>query len=232
MNIIITGASEGIGYATAIRFAAEPGNRVFALARRSEKLKELEAIQSASPIIPVVTDIATYDFSDLLEKLSDNSITDIDIIINNAGLLINKPFNDLTAAEWEAVYRVNVIGPAQLIRVVAPFLGRGSRSHIVNIGSIGGVRGSVKFSGLAAYSSSKGALGILTECLAEEYKDRNVSVNCLALGSVQTEMLTKAFPGYAASMTSAEVSGFIYDFCTKGWRHFNGKILEVSTTNP
>jgi NAD(P)-dependent dehydrogenase (short-subunit alcohol dehydrogenase family) len=232
MNIIITGASAGIGYETALRFAENAGNVVFAVARRVEKLEELTNHRTGSRIIPVVTDIATYDFRLLLKLLNDNNVTTIDVLIHNAGMLINKPFEEIAALEWEELYRVNIIGVAQLTRALMPLLGGKNPSHIVNIGSIGGVRGSLKFSGLSAYSSSKGALGILTECLAEEFSNRNISVNCLALGSVQTEMLTKAFPGYTGSMSAVEVSRFIYDFSLTGWRHFNGKILEVSITNP
>ena len=232
MNIIITGASEGVGFATALKFAEVKGNRIYVIARRTSKLSELAAMHTASPVIPVVMDIGTYEFSKLTQILGEHGIHQVDILINNAGLLINKPFQDLLPAEWEEIYRVNVIGPSQLIRVMLPYLGATGRSHIINIGSIGGVRGTQKYPGLSAYSSSKGALGILTECLSEEFRDQQVSVNCLALGSVQTEMLTKAFPGYAASMTPGVLSGFIYDFAINGWKFFNGKILEVSTTNP
>ncbi len=232
MNIVISGATSGIGYQTALRFAEDEGNTVFALGRRSELLQELVESKTRGYIIPVVTDISSYDFRVLEVALKKAGTTAIDIVIHNAGLLINKPFELLTGTDWEEMYRVNVIGAAQLTRFLLPFLGKEKTSHLVTIGSIGGVRGSLKFPGLSAYSSSKGALGILTECLAEEFKGRGITVNCLALGSVQTEMLTKAFPGYTGSMEPLEVSRLIYDFSTTGWKHFNGKILEVSTTNP
>ncbi len=232
MNIVISGASSGIGYQTALRFAEKGTNTVFALGRRPELLQELAEMKSPGTIIPVIIDITTYDYTPLETALTKAGITAIDVVIHNAGLLIHKPFELLTGAEWEEVYRVNVFGAAQLTRFLMPFLGKESPAHLVTIGSIGGVRGSLKFPGLSAYSSSKGALGILTECLAEEFKGKSIAVNCLALGSVQTEMLTKAFPGYAGSMQPQEVSRFIYEFSITGWRHFNGKILEVSTTNP
>ncbi len=232
MNIIITGASEGIGHAVAKQFASESGNRVFVLARRTSRLKELESMDSASPIIPVTADIASYDFSILKKTLEDFDVHLIDILINNAGFLVNKPFDELMPEDWETIYKVNVFGPALLIRSLLPFLGNQGRSHIINTGSIGGVRGSVKFPGLSAYSSSKGAISILTECLAEEFRDRNIIVNCLALGAVQTEMLARAFPGYVAKTTVVEMSGYICDFAVRGMKLFNGKIIEVSSTNP
>jgi 3-oxoacyl-[acyl-carrier protein] reductase len=105
-------------------------------------------------------------------------------------------------------------------------------SHVVNISSMGGINGSVKFSGLSAYSAAKGGLGILTECLAEEYRDSGISFNCLALGSVQTEMLEEAFPGYRAPLTAHEMARFIVDFAINGHKFFNGKILPVSISTP
>lgn len=232
MNILITGASSGIGYETALRFAENAESTVFVIARRSEQLSKLASESTAGKIVPVIMDLGTYDYQVLGAALDKYKIKHLDCIIHNAGYLINKPFEDLTGDDWETVYRANVIGPAQLTRFLLQYTDGKTLTHIVTIGSIGGVRGSMKFSGLSAYSSSKGALAILTECLAEELSKRNVRVNCLALGSVQTEMLTKAFPGYVASMLPGPVSRLIYEFATTGWKYFNGKILEVSTTNP
>jgi NAD(P)-dependent dehydrogenase (short-subunit alcohol dehydrogenase family) len=97
---------------------------------------------------------------------------------------------------------------------------------------MGGVQGSSKFPGLSAYSSSKSALSGLTECLAEELKTKNIAVNCLALGAVQTEMLAKAFPGYKAPVTPSQMAEFICDFALKGQHFFNGKIIPVSSSTP
>ena len=105
-------------------------------------------------------------------------------------------------------------------------------SHIVNISSIGGVQGSSKFSGLSLYSASKGAISILTECLAEELKESKISVNALALGAVQTEMLAEAFPGYKAPLSATEMAKYIYDFALTGNKYYNGKILPVSISTP
>ena len=232
MNILITGASEGIGHAAARRFASEPGNKIIVVARRSDKLRELASMSTASPIIPVTMDLSAYDYSSLIQVLEAEGIRQIDILINNAGLLINKPFSELLPVDWEAVYRVNVIGPAQLMRSLLGYMGIEGRTHIINISSMGGIRGSSKYAGLSAYSSSKGAMAILTECLAEEFREKNIVVNCLALGAVQTEMLVRAFPGYVTKTTSEEIAAFIFEFGLHGSMLFNGKIVEVSSTNP
>ena len=164
--------------------------------------------------------------SDFLEK----EFSSIDILINNAGLLINKPFTDLTTTDFIASYQVNVFGPAALIRTVLPFMKK--TGHVVNISSMGGIQGSVKFPGLSAYSSSKGAILTLTELLAEEYKETGPAFNALALGSVQTEMLEEAFPGLKAAVSAEEMAAYIMEFAINGNKYFNGKILQVSNSTP
>ena len=117
-----------------------------------------------------------------------------------------------------------------MIQHLLPFISKGA--HIVNIGSMGGYHGSAKFAGLAAYSASKAALHTLTECLATELSPKHIKVNCLALGSAQTEMLEKAFPGYQSPVTAAEMGKFLADFALTGHRFFNGKVLPVSGATP
>lgn len=97
---------------------------------------------------------------------------------------------------------------------------------------MGAFQGSAKFAGLSAYSASKAALHTLTECLALELADRQIKVNCLALGSAQTEMLEQAFPGYQSPVMAFEMGKYIADFALTGHRFFNGKILPVAVTTP
>ena len=135
-----------------------------------------------------------------------------------------------TISDFEEVYRTNVFGVAELTRVLIPYMAK--NSHVIAISSMGGVQGSMKFPGLAAYSSSKAAVITLTELLAEEYKDSGIAFNVLALGAVQTEMLEEAFPGYKATLTPAEMADYIVDFSLKGQRFYNGKLLQVSNSTP
>lgn len=104
--------------------------------------------------------------------------------------------------------------------------------HIVNISSMGGFQGSVKFSGLSAYSTSKAALVSFTELFAEEFKESKIKMNCLCLGAVQTEMLTQAFPGYEAPIKADEMAEYICDFAQHAQRFMNGKIIPVSLSTP
>jgi len=224
-NVIITGTSRGIGFELAQLFAKN-NYQVLALSRNSEPLEAL----NQKNITTISVDLShENDFKKVITFVSSNWKT-VDILINNAGKLINKPFKDLTTSDFLEVYKVNVFGVAELTRQLLPYFSKGS--HVVNISSIGGIQGSLKFPGLAAYSSSKGALLTLTELLAEEYKEQQIAFNALALGAVQTEMLEEAFPGYKASVSANEMADYIYNFALNGNKFYNGKILQVSSTTP
>jgi NAD(P)-dependent dehydrogenase (short-subunit alcohol dehydrogenase family) len=224
-NVIITGTSRGIGFELAQLFAKK-GYQILALSRNCEPIKKL----NIKNITTLAIDISIEsDLKKVTNFISDNWKT-VDILINNAGKLINKPFKELSTSDFLETYKVNVFSVAELTRNLIPYFKEGS--HVVNISSIGGVQGSLKFPGLAAYSSSKGALITLTELLAEEYKHKQISFNVLALGAVQTEMLQEAFPGYKAPVSAKEMAEFIYNFSINGHKFQNGKIVEVSSSTP
>ncbi|WBX74258.1 SDR family oxidoreductase [Tenacibaculum pacificus] len=224
-NIIITGTSRGIGFELAQKFANE-GNNVLALSRNT---KPLEAVNNKN-ITTLSVDLSNNDD---LKKATDfikKEWNKVDILINNAGKLINKPFEELTTSDFEEVYKVNVFAVAELTKNMIPFMQKGS--HVVTVSSMGGIQGSLKFPGLAAYSSAKGAVITLSELLAEEYKEQQIAFNVLALGAVQTEMLEEAFPGYVAPLSAKEMADYIFDFSLTGNKFYNGKVLQVSSSNP
>ena len=233
MNIIITGASSGIGFETAIEFSLHSENKIVAIARSADKLRKLlEIAKGINPdctILPVEFDLVNDDYNVLIPFLKERLGT-IDILINNAGALINKPFLDTTEENLGEMLESNVVSHFKMIKHTLPLMQAGS--HIVNIGSMGGFQGSVKFPGLAAYSASKAALHTLTECLAFELAETGIKVNCLALGSAQTEMLETAFPGYQSPVLAFEMGKYIADFAKTGHKYFNGKILPVAVTTP
>jgi NAD(P)-dependent dehydrogenase (short-subunit alcohol dehydrogenase family) len=233
MNIIITGASSGIGFETALEFTLNTQNKVVCIARTADKLRKLlEIARGINPdctLLPVEFDIVNDDYAVLVPFLKERLGT-VDILINNAGTLVNKPFLETSAADMWQMLESNVMGHFHMIQQVIPLMVKDS--HIVNIGSMGGFQGSVKFPGLAAYSSSKAALHTLTECLAQELIETGIKVNCLALGSAQTEMLETAFPGYQSPVLAFEMGKYIADFARTGHRFFNGKTLPVAVTTP
>lgn len=227
-HIIVTGASSGIGYET-VKFLAKSGCIVTAISRNEEKLTELKN-QNSDSIFQLPLDITSKKSSEvILNHLSENSLS-IDGLIHNAGLLINKPFEDLTDSDWQAQMEVNILAPVRLTRDLLPLFKK--NSHILNISSMGGFQGSAKFPGLSAYSASKGALAILTECLAVELADREIKSNCLCLGAVQTEMLNNAFPGIKAPVEPEQMGRFVGKFILSSNEFFNGKVLPVALNNP
>lgn len=233
MNIVLTGASSGIGFEAALEFALHNDNKIVCIARSADKLRKLlEIARSINPectLLPVEFDIVKDDYAILLPFLKER-LGEIDILINNAGVLVNKPFLETSVSDFAEMLQGNVLGHFNMIKNLLPLLKKGS--HIVNIGSMGGYQGSVKFPGLSAYSSSKAALHTLTECLAFELADTGIKINCLALGSAQTEMLEKAFPGYESPVMAFEMGKYVADFARTGHKFFNGKVLPVAVTTP
>lgn len=224
MNIIVTGTSRGIGLQLALQ-CAEAGHQVLALSRKIPQ----ELMQHPN-ITCFSLDLMVEDDLQQVRNFLTHSWKQVDRLVHNAGSLVNKPFEQLRMEDFDRVYKVNVFGIAMLTQVCLPFMPEGS--HVVSVSSMGGVQGSMKFPGLAAYSSSKGAVITLSELLAEEYKERGIAFNVLALGAVQTEMLEEAFPGYQAPVSAAEMADYIYNFTLKGNTFHNGKIIQVSSSTP
>ena len=224
-TVIITGTSRGIGFEL-VHLFAHAGYAVLALSRNAKPVSNL----TLENITALSFDLNTSEDYERVTAFVEKEWSHVDILINNAGTLLNKPFSDTTFEDFQQVYNTNVFGVAELTRHMIPFMSKSG--HVVTISSMGGVQGSVKFPGLAAYSSSKGAVISLTELLAEEYKETGPSFNVLALGAVQTEMLEEAFPGYEAPNTAAQMGAYIFEFSKTGQQFYNGKLLQISSSTP
>ena len=234
MNIIITGASKGIGAELVKILCKHKGNQIVALARSVDGLRRLSAeCQKINPSCKIMTiefDLVQYDFYPFILQKIETFFHRCDVLINNAGKLINRSFEKIELQDFDDIYNVNIKGLFFFTQLLLPMINKGG--HIVNISSIGGMTGTKKFPGLSAYSSSKGAVSILTEALAEELKEVEISVNCLALGGVHTDMFEKAFPGVKALQSTPQMAQFIADFAVTGNRFFNGKVIPVSLSVP
>ena len=234
MNIIITGASSGVGFEAVLELILSGKHKVIALARSQSKLEKLlEIAKGLNPdceVFAIAFDIVHDDYAGLQQFIAANFDNRVDVLINNAGVLVNKPFMELLETDFVEMLQSNYIGHVRIIQSLLKFMGEGA--HIVNIGSMGGYQGSAKFPGLLAYSASKAALHTLTECLAQELAEQGIKVNCLALGSAQTEMLEQAFPGYESPVMAFEMGKYIADFAVTGHRFFNGKVLPVALGTP
>jgi NAD(P)-dependent dehydrogenase (short-subunit alcohol dehydrogenase family) len=231
MNIVINGGSKGIGKEVALLMAKNKSNQILVTGRDENRLRELETISPFKNISYLNLDISNLNeqINDVKDKIHDR-FSKVDILLNNAGLLIVRDFMDISDIEVRIMMETNFFGPAAFVKLLVPMMPSGS--HIVNISSMGGYQGSSKYRGLSVYSASKAALTCLTECLAVELLEQGINVNCLALGSVQTEMFESAFPGFKAPLGPKEMAEFISYFAVNGNRFFNGKILPVAINNP
>lgn len=232
MVILITGTSRGIGFELVKKCSQNKNDLVIAVSRNTKPLQALISEKNLVNVLPLQLDITKEAHRKKIAQTLKKLELKLDVLVNNAGQILNKPFEKIQALELQTVYQANVFAPFALIQILLPYLQTKNKAHIVNISSMGGFQGSAKFSGLSAYSSSKAALACLTECLAEELKGKNVAVNCLALGAVQTEMLSRAFPGYKAPLQAKHMADYIYEFAKTGHNVYNGKILPVSSSTP
>jgi 3-oxoacyl-[acyl-carrier protein] reductase len=233
MHIVITGASQGIGKALAKAFSVRDRINLYLISRSKEKLNQVSSeckeLNPKADISIIPFDLDRIIMEDLPPEFD---FPRVDILINNAGLLIKKDFLKTEPVEMMDMITTNFLVPACLIRKLANRMGGTKPSHVINLGSMGGFQGSKKFPGLSIYSASKAAIASLTECLASELSDKNIYFNCLAIGAVQTEMLALAFPGYHAPLTSDQMAEFIVDFSVNGYKYMNGKVLPVSLSTP
>lgn len=231
MNIIVNGGTRGIGKEIVLLLAQEKSNKVLVMGRNEKILKQLPSGAIHKNISALKIDLFKFDSQQKsFLKAVSAAMKDVDILINTAGSLVVQDFMKFSNEKAREMMEINFFGPASVIRALKPLMKKGA--HIVNISSMGGYQGSSKYKGLSYYSASKAAISCLSECLAGEFGGSGISVNCLALGAVQTQMFEEAFPGKDAPVSAKEMAEFIVDFAQNGNRFFNGKILPVAISNP
>jgi len=232
MNILITGCSSGIGYQTVLALAQMGTHHITAIARNTLGLaqlkQEFQALGTKSSIDTITFDLSQAHYDDLISKLNYSNDKPLDILINNAGYLVNASFMETSIEQWHKVFEVNLFAGIKLIKALYPKFNRSKGAHIVNVGSMGGVQGSAKYEGLAAYSASKGAVNILTESLSVEFAKENIHVNAINPGAVQTKMLEEAFPTFKASISSEQMGRYIANFALYNKGIMNGRLIQAS----
>ena len=235
MNIIVTGASRGIGFHTVLELARLENHHILAIARNKEGLYKLKTEFKSNKNARLSTisfDLSKKNYHSLMDQISHvfelEKGNKIDILLNNAGYLANKSFLELTDEDWQKTFEINLFAIARLTKGLFPYFNKKEGSHIVNIGSMGGVQGTEKFPGLSAYSASKGAVNILTEAMAKEFENENISVNAINPGAVQTEMLEQAFPDFKAKTQAKDMAAYLAHFITTAHQFMNGRLTQVS----
>lgn len=226
--VLVTGAGRGVGLATVQALLSMDDVRVVAVSRALAALEPVVASEPRLELCPV--DLIAPDSAERIAAFVGQRR--LHAVVHNAGLLHKADMGQHRRAELERLFLTNTIAPLEISQALASRLAGDPPGHIVHIGSMGGFQDASKFPGLVAYSSSKAALACMAQCMAEEFKDGGIRSNCLALGSVDTEMLRAAFPGYTAVTKAEAIGSFIADFSLNGHNLFNGKVLPVATTTP
>jgi len=223
---VVTGASSGIGTAFA-RALSRRGHSLLLVARRRERLEKLAAELGRAEVL-------TADLGDeaAVVALFDETLArfgDLHILVNNAGLFVGGDFTDLDVAVWDRVQAVNVRGAFLASReAFRRWRALGHGGAIVNMSSLGGVRGTEKFAGFTAYTVSKFALVGLTESLAVEGKPLGIRVNCVAPGAVDTQMKERAAPFLRTQVTADEVARTVRFLCDEEEsRALTGAVIEI-----
>jgi len=225
--LVVTGAGRGVGFETARALARDHASEVIAVSR---DVSAWSVSDRAAGVVPLSADLSTdTGIMAVAHAVGDRPLFGL---VNNAGILLKRDLGSWTAVELDELYAVNARTPLLLTQVLLPALLKSPSAHVVNISSMGGFQGSVKFPGLIGYSASKAALACMTECLAEELSQTKVRCNCLCLGAVDTTMLRDAFPGYRAPTDAPTMGRFIAEFVSGGHKLLNGKILPVSQSTP
>jgi NADP-dependent 3-hydroxy acid dehydrogenase YdfG len=185
--VIVTGASSGIGYATALELS-KAGAKVAAGARRVEKLETLknEVQKYGGEIIVKKLDVTKKEDCDSFINLVTKKWNRIDILINNAGIMPLSFFKNLKISEWEQMIDVNLKGVLYCTAAVIPFMITKKSGHIVNISS---VAGRIVFPAGSVYCATKHAVTAFSEGLRQELSQRyNIKVTCIEPGVVSTEL--------------------------------------------
>jgi len=185
-TVLVTGASRGIGRSIAIRFAEE-GARLALVARtESELLATAKLVgQAGGHAVAIPTDIRDRAGVEAAVARAEKELGPVEVLVNNAGVFLWRPFLQLSQEEWDLVVSTNLSGAANFCRAVLPGMVERRRGRIVNVSSVHGMRGEAN---LAAHSAAKFGLIGLTQSLAREFRSSNIAINAVCPGTVENKL--------------------------------------------
>ena len=221
---LITGASRGIGRATARRFA-KANIPVVLTARASDELQGAleELTQNGATAFAFAADLTKPEEISAVVKSAAGALGGIDFLINNAGIAPKKNIQETSLEEWYEVMNTNLTASFCFAKGVIPQMIERKRGRLIFVSSISATR---PFGGFAAYAASKAGMIGMARSLAEELKPHNIQAVVVAPGSVDTELLTRANPGLLADMSPQEVAEAIY-FAATGPRAITGSTIDL-----
>jgi NAD(P)-dependent dehydrogenase (short-subunit alcohol dehydrogenase family) len=223
---IITGGTKGIGLSSA-KLLHHKG---FDICVCSSDDKNIKAAKNELPETVLVLKCDVANNADVKRVFSETSkrFGSIDVLVNAAAIITNQSFESMTIADFDNVMNVNFKSCIYTIKQAFKYMHNGG--SIINLSSLGGLPGYEKFSGFSAYSISKYAVAGLTEILSVEAKEKNIRINSIAPGAVNTDMLAKAAPGLKSKTEPHDIATiieFLSDESKSG--HISGAVIPLNT---
>jgi 3-oxoacyl-[acyl-carrier protein] reductase len=222
---VVTGASRGIGRATAVAFA-KAGARVVGCARKAEGesfVDDLNADQRARCRL-LSCDVRDAGQVGRLRDQVEGEFGPVDVLVNNAGIVARAALEELSEHTWNDVVASNLTGTFLVTRAFLPGMKARRGGRIINLSSVAGRAGTPM---LSAYCSAKHGVVGLTRSLAEELRDHGIAVNAICPGSVDTEMLGQGMPGATPKMTPADVAAVALFLATTAPSALTGACIDV-----
>ncbi len=228
-HVAVTGGGRGIGRATAIAFARE-GARVSIFSRGAENAAEAvrRARSEKLHVEAFACDVGDPDQVERMIAEAVRAFGPVDALVNNAGIFVRKPFLELSPAEWSRVLATNLTGAYNFCRAVLPSMVEKRRGRIVNVASIHGLHGDAL---LAAHCAAKFGLIGMTQSLAREFRDRNVTVNAVCPGTTENlapehEVSPRAAP-LSEKLRPQDVASTILWLCSEEASGITGAAIEI-----
>jgi 3-oxoacyl-[acyl-carrier protein] reductase len=192
--VLVTGASRGIGRATALEFAKRGYNvAINDLELTPEGESAIREIMlMGGKAIFVKTDVSKYEEVESMVKEVINAFGRIDVLVNNAGINIDRLVINMTLEDWVKVIDVHLTGTFNCTKAVLPYMIKQGGGSIINVSSMSAFAGTI---GQANYAAAKGGIVSFTKVIAREYARYNITCNAIAPGAVKTRMLLSVHPG-------------------------------------
>src|SRR4051812_21747754 len=195
---LVTGASSGIGRATARRLAAE-GASVALVARRADRIEEL-AGELGDRALPIEADVTDRAAAEGAVQRTVDELGRLDVLVNNAGVMLLGPIQNAPVEEWERMVEVNVLGLLYCARAALPHLLAAAEDQprrVADLVNISSVAGRVAREGSGVYNLTKHGVGAFSESLRQEVTTRHVRVSLVEPGAVETELASHLRPEIA-----------------------------------
>ncbi len=233
---LITGSSRGIGKQIAIKFAKEGYNIVLNYVNRSEEVdKTIEEIKSLGvEVLEAQGDVSNFEESETIVELAIEKFGQIDVLVNNAGITRDTLIMRMKPEDFSKVINVNLVGTFNITKNVVPYMMKKRQGRIINISSVVGISGNA---GQCNYAASKAGIIGFTKSLAKELASRNILVNAVAPGFIETSMtdvlqesvkesIKKQIPLNRIGMPE-DVANVVYFLASEESSYVTGQVLQV-----